>query len=87
MVLEHLGPMAALRWEVRAGLPKEVPSKLSLQESGIRRVQEGAGRGLEWGWCSRQKAQYVQVLRDRKELRGSHRIMSGDSGRRGGRMV
>lgn len=38
-----------------------VPSKLRIQARGHRKVPR-------WGWCCGQKAQYVHLLRDRKEL-------------------
>lgn len=83
MVLEHLGPMVAFRPEVRTGLPKEVPSKMSLQESGIRRVQEGA-----WGGdgAPGRRHSLCKCSETGRSSVCSHG-MSGDNGRRGGRVV
>lgn len=75
--------MAAFRQEIRAGLPKEVPSKLSLQESGIGRVQEGAWGGD--GAPGRRHSMCKCSETGRSSVCG-HR-MGGDHGRRGGRVV
>lgn len=56
--------MTAFQWDVREGLPEEVPFGPRLQGNGH---WGGEGGRLGWEWCSRQKAQYVQMLRVRKE--------------------